>query len=390
MAGPEEAGDGKGAMTIPAGMPDHSVLKSAIYELVRKVDLETTGLKKFTRMLARHVGMGEGGAAALSTSHSTYEFIKQTLTEAIQQIDDEEQEGDEDDDASDQDDDEENDDDDDDDDDDDVSKSKKSRGVGKRGGGLAEPKPISKELADFLLGPGGGGGGKNQEKDQPPMMSRSEIVKRMWEYVRENDLQNPQNKREILLDDSMKEVFKCDTFTMFTMNKYIGAHIHPFKPVDLSGPSPNTAGKKRRASASSGSGKKKGKGGGVGSKKKKPRKTGSQPPYRLSEELQDVVGTDVLPRPQVVSKMWEYIKAHNLQNPTDKREILCDEKLRKIFQNKSRVTMFSMNQYITDHLLEKVDRTEYSAAATAAATAGDGSDYEDQEEEHDSGEECSE
>jgi upstream activation factor subunit UAF30 len=94
--------------------------------------------------------------------------------------------------------------------------------------------------------------------------------------------------------------------------------------------------------------------------------------------LQDVVQVDVLPRPQVVSKLWEYIKANQLQNPSDKREILCDAKLKKIFQNKSKVTMFNMNQFLSNHLLEKVDRSEY-----AAATAEDDDDDDDGDRESD-------
>jgi upstream activation factor subunit UAF30 len=131
-------------------------------------------------------------------------------------------------------------------------------------------------------------------------------------------------------------------------NKYLGAHIEPFRPVTFE--SPSAAKKRKLASA------------GVKSKAdkvKKPRKTGTQPPYRLSDDLSSIVGTDVLPRPQVVSKLWEYIKGHDLQNPSDKREIICDAKLAKIFKGKTKVNMFQMNQFISPHLIEKVDRSEY-------------------------------
>jgi chromatin remodeling complex protein RSC6 len=74
-----------------------------------------------------------------------------------------------------------------------------------------------------------------------------------------------------------------------------------------------------------------------------------QQPLKPSEELAAVVGQGPLPRAEVVSKMWEYIKAHNLQNPQDKREILADEKLRKVF-GKDKVTMFEMNKHLAQHL----------------------------------------
>ena len=106
---------------------------------------------------------------------------------------------------------------------------------------------------------------------------------------------------------------------------------------------------------------------------KKKRKPGSQPPYRLSEAMQDVVGTDILPRPQVVSKLWVYIKANNLQNPNDKREILCDDKLQRIMK-KRKVTMFQMNTHIGEHLLEKLDRSEYQREPDSDAEENDGDD----------------
>jgi len=57
-----------------------------------------------------------------------------------------------------------------------------------------------------------------------------------------------------------------------------------------------------------------------------------------------------LPRTEVVSKLWEYIKANNLQNPQNMREILADDKLRTIFAGKDKVSMFEMNKHIAQHL----------------------------------------
>jgi hypothetical protein len=50
-----------------------------------------------------------------------------------------------------------------------------------------------------------------------------------------------------------------------------------------------------------------------------------QKPLQPSKELAQVVGSDVLPRGEVVSKVWAYIKKHDLQNPENRREILADE-----------------------------------------------------------------
>jgi len=74
-----------------------------------------------------------------------------------------------------------------------------------------------------------------------------------------------------------------------------------------------------------------------------------QKPLQPSEELAAVVGSGPLPRAQVVSKMWEYIRSHNLQNPENRREILADDTLRRVF-GKDKVTMFEMNKHLTGHL----------------------------------------
>jgi upstream activation factor subunit UAF30 len=74
-----------------------------------------------------------------------------------------------------------------------------------------------------------------------------------------------------------------------------------------------------------------------------------QKPLQPSQELAAVVGSAPLPRGQVVSKMWQYIRSHNLQNPENRREILADDKLRKVF-GKDKVTMFEMNKHLAGHL----------------------------------------
>ena len=75
-----------------------------------------------------------------------------------------------------------------------------------------------------------------------------------------------------------------------------------------------------------------------------------QKPLQPLEELAAVVGGAApLPRGEVVSKVWDYIKANNLQNPENRREILADDKLRKVF-GKDKVTMFEMNKHLAHHL----------------------------------------
>ena len=73
-------------------------------------------------------------------------------------------------------------------------------------------------------------------------------------------------------------------------------------------------------------------------------------PLNLSADLEAVTGKGPMPRSQVVKKMWEYIKKHDLQNPKNKRNILSDEKLAKVFGGKKEVTMFEMAKLISPHL----------------------------------------
>ncbi len=72
-------------------------------------------------------------------------------------------------------------------------------------------------------------------------------------------------------------------------------------------------------------------------------------PLQPSQELAAVVGSQPLARPEVVSKVWEYIKKNDLQNPQNKREIMADDKLEKVF-GKKKVTMFEMNKHLAAHL----------------------------------------
>ena len=51
--------------------------------------------------------------------------------------------------------------------------------------------------------------------------------------------------------------------------------------------------------------------------------------------------------------------AYFLKNPADRRQIICDEKLKRVLGGNATVTMFSMNKYITAHLLEKLDKSAY-------------------------------
>ncbi len=82
----------------------------------------------------------------------------------------------------------------------------------------------------------------------------------------------------------------------------------------------------------------------------KPKPAGAlAKPVTPSPELAAIVGADPLPRTEVVSKIWDHIRTHGLQDPADKRTIVADEKLRAVF-GKDRCTMFEMQKLISPHL----------------------------------------
>lgn len=75
---------------------------------------------------------------------------------------------------------------------------------------LAKPLNLSPEL-EAVIGNG--------------PMPRTEVVKQMWVYIKKHDLQNPENKRNILADDKLKAIFGKDEVTMFEMTKLVSGHL---------------------------------------------------------------------------------------------------------------------------------------------------------------------
>lgn len=72
-------------------------------------------------------------------------------------------------------------------------------------------------------------------------------------------------------------------------------------------------------------------------------------PMQISVDLAAVVGKGPMPRTEVTKKLWAYIKKNNRQDPENKRNILADDKLQKIFGKKS-VNMFDMTKLVSKHL----------------------------------------
>jgi chromatin remodeling complex protein RSC6 len=75
---------------------------------------------------------------------------------------------------------------------------------------LSKPLELSPEL-EAVVGPG--------------PLPRSEVTKKIWEYIKKHDLQNPANKRNILADDKLRPLFDKDEVTMFEMTKLVSKHM---------------------------------------------------------------------------------------------------------------------------------------------------------------------
>ena len=74
-----------------------------------------------------------------------------------------------------------------------------------------------------------------------------------------------------------------------------------------------------------------------------------QKPVNLSAELEAVVGKGPMTRAQVTSKVWEYIKANDLQDKKDKRQINPDAKLGAVI-GKDQISMFKMTGAVSKHM----------------------------------------
>ncbi len=84
-------------------------------------------------------------------------------------------------------------------------------------------------------------------------------------------------------------------------------------------------------------------------KPKAPRKTTAASGKQPSAELAAVIGAEPIARPQVMKKLWDYIKANGLQDAKDKRSINADAKLLPVF-GKPQVTMFELAGIAGKHL----------------------------------------
>ena len=86
------------------------------------------------------------------------------------------------------------------------------------------------------------------------------------------------------------------------------------------------------------------------SKSKRKPNAAFMKPMNPSSTLAAVVGSSPMPRTEVTSKLWGYIKKNNLQDKTNRRMINADDKLKEVFGGKKQVSMFEMTKLVAKHL----------------------------------------
>ncbi len=73
-------------------------------------------------------------------------------------------------------------------------------------------------------------------------------------------------------------------------------------------------------------------------------------PVQPDETLARIIGTESVARTEVTRKLWDYIRAHQLQDPANKTFINADDNLKQVFGGRERVSMFEMTKLVFNHV----------------------------------------
>ncbi|TYH07757.1 hypothetical protein ES288_A08G259500v1 [Gossypium darwinii] len=82
------------------------------------------------------------------------------------------------------------------------------------------------------------------------------------------------------------------------------------------------------------------------------RPTGISKVTPVSPALGQFLGAQQASRTEAVKQIWFYIKSQNLQNPNNRKEIFCDEKLKTIFNGKEKVGFLEIGKMLTPHFVK--------------------------------------
>ena len=195
------------------------------------------------------------------------------------------------------------------------------------------------------------------------VLPRTHVAKKIIAYVKENNLQDANDKRKVICNEELKKLFKVDHFTFFSLNKltinllYKETEVNDERMKQLcaecnkktleekqakldSGEVPEPKAKKSRST------KKLKEAGEKGGERSGGAKS-SGPPYRLSKEMAEVCGGEVMGRTEVLQKIWAYIRENDCKGGG---KIRCDDKLKAIFDGEESITNFAVTKYIKNHI----------------------------------------
>ncbi|XP_009629952.1 upstream activation factor subunit UAF30-like isoform X2 [Nicotiana tabacum] len=328
-------------------MVSDSVLVDRLREILKVSDLETTTAGSVRRNLEEEFGVDLNDRKAFIRDQIDLFLrihVEETPNDDVQEVEEEEQETEnvkeeENDDSCSQEEENESD-----TGTKEKSQSEKMNGEAKKKGGFNKPCALSPQLQKLV--------GESE-------LGRPEVVKKIWAYIREKNLQNPQNKRKILCDEVLSEIFRAKTIDMFQMNKVLSKHIWPIDEEDgsfsLTHPASQVKSSVKKRLP------KQGREEALDEPKQKEKRqkrggSGFLAPVRLSDALVKFFGNGekALTRADVIKRIWQYIKENELQDPSDKKTIICDERLKELFQVDS-FHGFTVTKLLTAHFIKRED-----------------------------------
>lgn len=202
-------------------------------------------------------------------------------------------------------------------------------------------------------------------------MTRNEVVKQLWTYIKANDLQDPANRRKIIVDAKLATVF-TSPLDMFTMNKQLSKHVKMARDLVDSADEPAPKKSKAKPKVEKPKPKAEAKLKAEASKEpkaaKKPKAakpkadadgtekvSNPQKPQKLSPALQEIVKRETATRGEVMKAVWAYGKEKSLQDPENLKKILPsqDPMLHALMPDAPAegVTSFTIMTFLKAHVL---------------------------------------
>lgn len=300
-----------------AAMPDDAVITGRIRELLKEVDLATTSEKMLRKRLQEEFKVDLSSKKALLRAEIQAYLEEQEKNNPQEEEEDEASEEEEEDDGS----------------------NKRKKGSSHAFGNV-----LSEPMREFL--------GMQR-------CPRTQVVKKIWEYVKANKLQLETNKRIIVLDDKLKTLFPGERVDMFKMQKHLSRHV--FKAEDVYGGTEDEAEsdedeeekpkKKAKKAAPKPKAKAARRASGEGGA---PKVNGFTKPVKLSPEMAAWMGSETASRPQITKHLWAYVKGNNLQDPSNKQFVLSDDTLKKL-TGEDKFQAFGFAKLVKQHILGYAD-----------------------------------